>query len=69
MFQNNIWNLIKLFYTSLMLASRYGHLETVKVLLEHGGIDVNAKSVYLITSKFYSIFRYFKMMIGISSNY
>ena len=31
-----------------MYASRNGHTEIVKMLLEQKGIDINAKDVYLI---------------------
>ena len=41
--------------TALMLASKGGHIEIVKVLLEQDGIEINAKDVYLILSMFHSI--------------
>ena len=41
-FQNNYWNLFKLLWTALMMASRYSHLEIVKMLLEQKGIDKGA---------------------------
>ena len=44
-FQNNIWNLMKLFITALMWASTRQYSKIVKILLEHKGIDVNAKNV------------------------
>ena len=40
MSQDNIWKLYKLFVTSLMIASRNGSIEIVKLLLEKEGIDV-----------------------------
>ena len=33
-FQNNIWNFIKLFWTALIRASNNGHIEIVKILVE-----------------------------------
>ena len=42
-FQNNIWNLFKLFKTALILASENGHTKIVKILVEQEGIDINAK--------------------------
>ena len=48
MFQNNSWNFIKLFMTALMWASEEGHTEIVKILIEQNGIDINAKTVFLI---------------------
>ena len=45
MFQNNLWKLIKLLFTALMWASDYGHIKTLKMLVEQEGIDVNAKNV------------------------
>ena len=43
-FQNNIWNFFKLFWTALMWASFNGHIEIVKILVEQEGIDINAKN-------------------------
>ena len=31
-----------------MIASQYGHIEVVKLLLEQERIDVNAKDIYLL---------------------
>ena len=44
-FQNNIWKIFKLLWTALMRASWNGCTETVKILVEQEGIDINAKSV------------------------
>ena len=44
LFQNNIWNFFKLFQTALSFASRYGHTEIVKILVEQEGIDINANT-------------------------
>ena len=57
MFQNNDWNLIKLFNTALIWASYFGHNEIVEILLEQNGIDINTKNIYLLSSMFYSIIR------------
>ena len=38
-----------------MKASLNGHTETVKILLEYKGIDINAKDILLILSIFISI--------------
>ena len=65
MFQNNYWYLIKLFKTALMMASMNGHTEIVKLFLEQEGNEINAKNIYLISSKFQSIIRYSKRIIGI----
>ena len=52
-FQNNIWNFFKLFWTALILASKNCHAEIVKILVEQEGIDINAKdSVYFNNLKF-----------------
>ena len=48
MFQNNDWNLIKLLWNALMIASGNGRTEIVKILLEQNGIEINAKNVSLI---------------------
>ena len=48
MFQNNVWNFIRLLWTALMLASEKGYIEIVKMLLDQNGIEINAKNVYLI---------------------
>ena len=48
LFQNHYWNFIKLFYTALIWASRIGHTEVAKVLIEQNGIDINDKNVCLI---------------------
>ena len=55
MFLNIIWNFFKLFNTALIWASKNGHTEIVKILLEQKGIDINAKDIYLFLSKFASI--------------
>ena len=47
-FQNNIWKLIKLFYTALILESRSGYTEILKLLLEQEGIDINTQRSYRI---------------------
>ena len=65
MFQNNYWNLIKLLYTALMLASRYDQAEVAKILLEQDEIDVNVMNIYLFLLMFLSIIRYFEIIIGI----
>ena len=33
-----------------MKASEKGHIETVKMLVEQEGIDINAKTIYLLLS-------------------
>ena len=43
-FQNNIWNFFKIFQTALIWASKNGHSEIVKILVEQEGIDINAKN-------------------------
>ena len=48
MFQNNVWNFIKLLWTPLIWATYNGRTETVKVLLDKNGIEFNASSVHLI---------------------
>ena len=48
-----------------MEASYAGHTEIVKALLEQKGNDINAKNIYLISLKFQSIIRCFKIIIGI----
>ena len=35
-----------IFNTALIFASRYGHIEIVKFLVEQEGIDINAKNTY-----------------------
>ena len=62
-FQNNIWNLFKLFETALIWASRYGHIEIVKILVEQKGININAKNnVYVNNLKFRNnIWNFFKL--------
>ena len=69
MFQNNKWKLYKLLFTSLIFASLNGHTEIVKMLLEQEGIDINAQDTKLFLSKFILIILYFKVIIGICSNY
>ena len=44
-FQNNIWNLFKLFNTALISASINGNREIVELLVKQKGIDINAKNV------------------------
>ena len=44
-FQNNIWEFIKLLYTALMKAFDNGYTEIVKILVEQEGIDINAKDI------------------------
>ena len=36
--------------TALMLATHYGHIEVVKILLGKDRIDINAKNIYLFSS-------------------
>ena len=45
LFQNNIWNFIKLFETALIWASFNGHTEIVKILVEQEGIDNYPKNI------------------------
>ena len=55
MFQNNIWNFFKLFWTALVIASENGHTEIVKILFEQEGFDINAENnVYFNNSIFQS---------------
>ena len=56
---------MKLLYTALMMASERGYTEIVKALLEKDRINVNVKNIYLFSSKFQSLFQYFKTIIGI----
>ena len=43
--QNHIWKFFKLLWTALIRASNNGHTETVKILVEQKGIDINAKDI------------------------
>ena len=43
-----IWYSHKLFETSLMIASKLGHTDIVKILLKQSKVDINAKNVDLI---------------------
>ena len=52
LFKNNIWNFFKLFDTALILASRKGHTEIVKILIEQEGIDINAKEYNVYINNF-----------------
>ena len=52
-----------------MEASNNGHSEIVKILVKQEGIDINAKDIKLILSKFISIIWYFKAAFGNFSNY
>ena len=45
MVQNNIWKFFKLLCTLLMRASEEGCTETVKILVEQEGIDINSKDI------------------------
>ena len=67
--RNNIWNFFKLLQTALMYASDYGCTETVKMLVEQEGIDINAKYIYLYLLLFISTISYFKKIIKNYSNY
>ena len=51
-FQLDIWCLLLLFMTALMLAVKNFHIEIVKLLLEQEEIDFNAKDVCEFYSKF-----------------
>ena len=53
-FQNYIWNFIKLFYTALMKASQNGYIEIVQVLLGLQGLEFNAVDIYFINLMFIS---------------
>ena len=52
-----------------MFASRYGHPEIVKMLLEQKGIEINVRNIYMLLLKFQSIIQCFKIIIGILPNY
>ena len=52
-----------------MRASIKGRTETVKILLEQEGININAKSVSLFLPKFISIIRYLRIIFGNYSKY
>ena len=52
-----------------MEASRNGHIETVKILVEQKGIDINAKDISLILTIFIPIILYFEIKYGKYSNY
>ena len=45
MFENNIWNFIKLLWTALMQASDRGQKGIVKIFVEQKGININAKDI------------------------
>ena len=51
-FQNNIWNFFKLFWTAFMIAISRGHSEVVKILVEQEGIDINAKDNFVYFNNF-----------------
>ena len=68
-FTNNIWKLMKLFKTALMLASSEAKTKIVKILVEQEGININDKDDYLFYSKFVSIFWYFQILYGNYPNY
>ena len=44
LFQNHIWNFIKLFMTALILAIEKCHIEIMEILVEEEGININAKN-------------------------
>ena len=62
-FQNNIWNFFKLFWTALIWASYYGHTEIVKILVEQEGIDINAKDIVYFNNIIFQndIWNFFKL--------
>ena len=60
---------MKLFETALVWATRNGHIEIVKLLVEREGIDINVKDLYLFLSKFISIIGYFNIIKGNYLNY
>ena len=52
-----------------MYASKHGHTEIVKFLVEQEGIDINAKDISLLLSVFISIILYLEIIFGNSLNY
>ena len=52
-----------------MESSLNGHTETVQILVEQEGIDINTKDIYMFLSKFILIIRYFKIIYENYSNY
>ena len=50
MYQNNIWELLKLFETALIIATQMGNTKIVKILLEQEGININANDIDLFHS-------------------
>ena len=52
-----------------MRASYNGRKETVKILVEQEGIDLNAKDILLFLSEFILIIWYFKIINGNYLNY
>ena len=44
LFQNNIWNFFKLFWSVIMIASKNVHIEVVKTLVKQEEIEINAKT-------------------------
>ena len=72
MFQNNVWNFFKLFDTALMFASRKGHTEIVKILVEQEEIDINAKNNFyfnnfIFQNNIWNFFKLFKTVLIIAS--
>ena len=45
MFQKHAWIFFKLSNTALILASKNGHTEIAKLLIEQEGIDINTQDV------------------------
>ena len=67
MFLLSNWRFPKSYKTALMLAVEYGHIDVVKLLLEKGGIDLDAKSVPSLFSKSFLFLRSFNSVFGIYS--
>ena len=52
MYQKKFWDMIDFLRTLLILAANGNCTEIMKLLLERGGIDINAKDIYLFSSMF-----------------
>ena len=63
LFQNDIWNFFKLFWTALIIASGKGHTEIVKILVEQERIDINAKNKVYFNNLIFqnNIWNFFKL--------
>ena len=69
LFQNRVWNFFKLLWTAVIYASKEGHTEIVIMLVEHEGIDTNAKDIWLLLLEFIPIIWCFSIIFGNYANY